>query len=207
MSHAIWSSTGFCRRTNFVYQQYSFARLSLLTVWTASRTQMTLSCTKPSIHLKKSAFSKLQLRVSDIKSWLTSNKLKSNDIARPRSTVPSPGARNLGVGFDNELCFTQLLCQQHICRHAALVIYKIGQIRKYLHLKTTEHKFVTSRLDYCNSLVYGLRHNVCGKTDYNETRQCVFNTQWTTCIGYRLLKILLIAFKINVWMALRRCIF
>ena len=38
-------------------------------------------------------------------------------------------------------------------------IRKIGMIRKYLDKKSAEtliHAFVTSRLDYCNSLLYGL---------------------------------------------------
>ncbi len=127
---------------------------------------------------RQSALSKLLLCVGDIKSWLTSNKLKFNDsktevlsfssrflssdaidsITVGSSTiVPSPEARNLGVAFDSELCLTQHV--NNICRHAALAIYKIGQIRKYLDLKTTErliHAFVSSRIDYCNSLLYGL---------------------------------------------------
>ena len=74
------------------------------------------------------------------------------------STIsPSSEARNLGVTFDSELRLTQHV--NNICRLAALAVYKIGQIRKYLDMKTTErlvHAFVTSRLDYCNSLLYGL---------------------------------------------------
>ena len=65
-------------------------------------------------------------------------------------------ARNLGVAFDNDLKLAQQV--NNICRSAAIANYRIGQIQKYLDMKTTErliHAFVTSRLDYCNCLLYG----------------------------------------------------
>ena len=46
-----------------------------------------------------------------------------------------------------------------ICGSASLAIRNIGRVRKYLDQHSTErlvHAFVTSRLDYCNSLLYGL---------------------------------------------------
>lgn len=45
------------------------------------------------------------------------------------------------------------------CRTASLAIRNIGRIRKYLDQPSTEHlvhAFVTSKLDYCNSVLYGL---------------------------------------------------
>ena len=71
--------------------------------------------------------------------------------------VPSSEARNLGVTLDSELHLIQHV--KNMCRQAAFGIHKVGQIRKYLDMKTTErliHAFVTSRIDYCNSLLYGL---------------------------------------------------
>ena len=47
----------------------------------------------------------------------------------------------------------------NVCRVALIAIRKIGQIRHYLDDDTTlrlVHAFVTSRLDSCNSLLYGL---------------------------------------------------
>ena len=47
----------------------------------------------------------------------------------------------------------------NICRSASLALHKIGKIRNCLDQKTTEmlvHAFVSSRLDNCNSLLYGL---------------------------------------------------
>ena len=48
---------------------------------------------------------------------------------------------------------------KNICRSASFGIYKIGRLRKYLDKKSTErlvHAFVSSRLDFNNSLLYGL---------------------------------------------------
>ncbi|PIK35540.1 putative RNA-directed DNA polymerase from mobile element jockey-like [Apostichopus japonicus] len=46
-----------------------------------------------------------------------------------------------------------------VSAHASFALYKIGQLAKYLDHKSTErlvHAFITSRLDYCNSLLYGI---------------------------------------------------
>ena len=46
-----------------------------------------------------------------------------------------------------------------ICKKASFGIRKIGSLRKYLDRDSTEmlvHSFITSQLDYCNSLLYGL---------------------------------------------------
>ena len=47
----------------------------------------------------------------------------------------------------------------HICKNGYFSLYKIGKIRKLLDKACTEkliHAFVTSRLDYCNGLLYGI---------------------------------------------------
>ena len=46
-----------------------------------------------------------------------------------------------------------------VCGSAFYYLYNIRHIRKYLSRETTEtlvHAFITSRLDYCNSLLYGV---------------------------------------------------
>ena len=46
-----------------------------------------------------------------------------------------------------------------ICKAAFFHLRNISRIRKYLSTQTAEmfvHAFVSSRLDYCNSLLYGL---------------------------------------------------
>ena len=43
-----------------------------------------------------------------------------------------------------------------VCSKAFFGLYKIRQIRKFLSRDQCVHAFVTSHLDYCNSLLYGV---------------------------------------------------
>jgi len=117
--------------------------------------------------------------LGDIKSWSTSNKLVLNEnkteiihiqskFSRnitnlPQVVVsgvaidPKNNARNLGVIFDDNLLLQKQI--NSVCSSAYLALYSIGKIRRYLDLQTTEklvHAFISSRLDLCNSLLYGL---------------------------------------------------
>ena len=70
---------------------------------------------------------------------------------------PSSQARNHGVIMDPSLSMTVHV--NNVCKSAMSGIRKIGQIRHYLTQKSTArlvHAFVTSKLDYCNSLLFGL---------------------------------------------------
>jgi len=69
----------------------------------------------------------------------------------------SKEARNLGVIFDQHLSMSSHI--NHICHTASLAIKNIGRIRKYIDNSSAErlvHAFVSSKLDYCNSVLYGL---------------------------------------------------
>ncbi|XP_046552727.1 LOW QUALITY PROTEIN: uncharacterized protein LOC124262285 [Haliotis rubra] len=72
------------------------------------------------------------------------------------SLSPSSAVRNLGVMFDPSLSL-----QPHVrslCRSVSFCLYNISNIKKYLTvdgLKTLVKASTTSRLDYCNSLLYG----------------------------------------------------
>ena len=70
------------------------------------------------------------------------------------SVIASKKVRNLGVLFDNHLTMSGQI--NSICRSAPLAIRNIGRIRKYLDQTSTErlvHAFITSKRDYCNSLL------------------------------------------------------
>ena len=91
-----------------------------------------------------------------------SSKFKSNSLV-PRlvfdghELAPSDVILNLGVKFDNHLLLKDRI--NDICRSASLSITPTSKLRNYLDVKTTErliHAFVSSKLDYCNSLLYGL---------------------------------------------------
>ena len=71
---------------------------------------------------------------------------------KPISTVPG-----LGAGLDKNLSMSIHVSKVYnkVCRG----LYSIRQIRKYLSGDATKvlvHAFVTSRLDYCNSLLFGI---------------------------------------------------
>ena len=70
---------------------------------------------------------------------------------------PSVSAKNLGVMFDKHLNMCEHVNQ--ICRKAQFLLKKIGDNGNCLSIVTTEHlihAYVTSQLDCCNSLLYGL---------------------------------------------------
>ena len=74
------------------------------------------------------------------------------------SEVPGvPAARNLGVLMDQYLSVDDHI--RRMCRAAILQLMNVADIRRCLTLKAAEtliHAFVTSRLDYCNALLFGM---------------------------------------------------
>ena len=100
------------------------------------------------------------------------------------------------------------------CNSAFYYLYNLRRIRKYLSkdsTKTLVHAFISSRIDYCNSLVYGLPEyqlnnlqsvqNMCAKLICNESKCChitplLVDLHWLP-VKFRIkFKILLIVFKI-----------
>ena len=73
------------------------------------------------------------------------------------SVQPVSSVRNLGAWFDENLSMTTHVGK--VCSKAFRGLYSIKQIRKYLSQDATKvliHAFVTSHLDYCNSLLCGI---------------------------------------------------
>lgn len=71
--------------------------------------------------------------------------------------TPCTSVRNLGAWFDSQLTMNTHV--NKVCSVAYFHLYNIKRIRKYLSQDTTEklvHAFFSSRIDYCNSLLYGL---------------------------------------------------
>jgi len=121
----------------------------------------------------------MQRCVSLVKYWMTQNKLKLNDdktevifissrfCQKPSaldkfavdSTViqPATAVRNIGVMFDNTMAMSEQVTA--ICRAAHFHLRNIGRIRKCITYEACDkliHAFVTSRIDCCNSVLYGL---------------------------------------------------
>lgn len=70
---------------------------------------------------------------------------------------PSTSVRDLGVIIDRHLNMREHI--NIVCRKASLALRRIGKIRPFLNKATTEilvHAFVSSLLDNCNSLLFGV---------------------------------------------------
>ena len=70
---------------------------------------------------------------------------------------PISSVRNLGAWSDKNLSMSIYVSK--VYSKAFRGLYSIRQIRKYLSedaTKVVAHAFVTSHLDYCNSLLYGI---------------------------------------------------
>ena len=142
----------------------------------ADDNQLYLSFTKSNT---ASAISSIQSGVLQIKEWMTQNKLKFNDSKTEVlyihskfdrspmpfnsinigscSVTPAKQARNIGVTFDDTFSFHQHVSST--CRSIYFFLRKIGHIRKYLtneSCSTIVHAIVSSKLDYGNSLLYGI---------------------------------------------------
>ena len=86
------------------------------------------------------------------------SKVISNSISfRGTPIVPSNNARNLGVIFDSHLTFRDHVSK--VCQSSFYQIRQLRQIRSSLDINSAtvlSNSLVTSKLDYCNSLLYGL---------------------------------------------------
>jgi hypothetical protein len=72
------------------------------------------------------------------------------------SLALSDKVKNLGVTFDGDLSFGQHI--SNLAKSSMISLRNMAKIRKHFSYKSFEtliHAFVTSRLDYCNSLLTG----------------------------------------------------
>ena len=136
---------------------------------------ISLSTSDPSASLEK-----LKLCIMDVFNWMTHSKLKLNPDKTEfliigskkqreklsslfpfslldRDTSPTTSARNLGVLFDSDFNFRQHISQT--CRACYYHIRDLRRIRRHISFpvaKTIANALVSSRLDYCNSLLYNI---------------------------------------------------
>ncbi len=140
----------------------------------ADDTQLYLSIKPDETH----QLAKLQMCLQDVKTWMTCNFLMLNSdkteviVLGPKhlrdalskdivsldgiALASSTTVRNLGVIFDQDMSFNSHIKQ--ISRTAFFHLRNIAKIRNILSKNDAEklvHAFVTSRLDYCNSLLSG----------------------------------------------------
>jgi hypothetical protein len=146
----------------------------------ADDTQIYVSVCPTSCAGVKTAVCELEQCVSEVQLWMSSNFLKLNaektevmvfgfraqlakfelpsiHISGVDVPVGSDPVRNLGVMFDPGMS----MCAQvaNITKAANFQLVNIGRARKMLTTEATQlavHTLVTSRLDYCNSLLVGV---------------------------------------------------
>ena len=144
---------------------------------------------QPKSPSSSSAATSVELCIQDIKSWMSANKLKLNDretefilLGRRNhladtplqhlstgdsSAEPSSVIRNLGVFFDQELSMKSHISS--VCRTAYFHLRNVARTRKFITddaAKSLVHAFITSRIDYCNSLLFGVPQSSLAKLQH-----------------------------------------
>ena len=199
----------------------------------ADDTQLYLSFNADSSVEQSAALLAMQSCIADIRKWMLQDRLKLNDdktefiIIGTRqqlvkvnidslqvgesSTAPSNRVKNLGCWFDGQLKMDTHI--NSICKTAFYHLYNIRRIRKFLNSECTKilvNAFVTSRLDFCNSLLYGLPNNqlhklqrvqnaaarlICNVGRFDHITPSLYRLHWLP-INYRIkFKILLFVYK------------
>ena len=127
---------------------------------------------------QSSCLSKLELCAQDILSWMADNKLLCNSskteilhffISLSSASTYSRGEycwfwdqdkrECPGSWVTLDQCLTMSTHVSNLCKSASFALKRIGNISQYLDQPSTEkfvHAFVSSKLDYCNSILSGL---------------------------------------------------
>ena len=145
----------------------------------ADDTQLYLSFSPDTATNQTDAVIAMERCISDIRTWMLTDKLKLNDdktefmltgtkqqlskvnidylTVGSIDVVPVTVARNLGTWFDSKLNLQEQI--HKTCKSGFFHLYNIRRIRKYLSQESARnlvHAFIIGRIDYCNSLLFGL---------------------------------------------------
>ncbi|XP_068704443.1 uncharacterized protein [Montipora foliosa] len=196
--------------------------------------QLYLSFRPNDNHGEDDALKAMELCVQDIRAWLSRDKLFMNDkkteflvigtrqqlkkvsidcltIGAEKILVAEKLVKNLGMWLDSKLSMDANITKT--CAAAFYFLDNIRRIRRYLSKESTEsliHAFISSRLDYCNSLFYNIPayqleklqriQNAAARLILKESKFChitplLMTLHWLP-VKYRIhFKILLLTFK------------
>ena len=128
--------------------------------------------------LKDAAIRSIQKCINEIKMWMTANYLKLNEDKTEIIIISNNGSKkhlvesieiggdyiypvktvkNLGVLYNENLNFSAQI--DNVCKNAFFILRRTSRIRRYLTTDATKilvHSLISSKLDYCNSLLFGL---------------------------------------------------
>ena len=130
--------------------------------------------------------SKTEFMLTGTKAQLQKTKSSTLTIGESIISPSTEPLRNLGAWFDCNFNLNFNITKT--CRSAFFHLHNIRRVRKYLCIESAEklvHAFITSRLDYCNSLLYGLPH--CAHTKLQRAcskRSCKSSISSTTVLPY-----------------------
>jgi hypothetical protein len=175
---------------------------------------------------------KIETCIQDVRTWLVDHLLKGNDTKTdmlvissryrerpnfPGLTVgdafiePSPYVRNLGVIFDDKFTWEREVNTK--VRESYFHIKNLGKIRKCLTSEATNtmvHAFVSTKLDYANSLLVALpkllinklqcvqnsaARVVAYKRKYDHITPILINLHWLPIHKRIMFKVLLLTYK------------
>ena len=199
----------------------------------ADDTQIYLSFKPNSSTSQEDAVRSMECCVEKIRHWLIQDRLLINDdntefmIIGTRQQLcklqamnikvgsseirPSSRVRNLGCCLDPNLHMCDHIT--NVCKTAFYHLHNIRRIKKYLSrdsLLHLVHAFITSRLDYCNALLYGLPKEQIAKLQrvqnaaarvimdvgkYSHITPVLYELHWLPVQARIQFKILLLPFK------------
>ena len=126
------------------------------------------------LHDQAASVQEIESCLNDIDAWILANMLKLN---RDRTELPvigpkhkvnlSNNARNIGVIFDSHVNLEKHV--MNTCKTAFYHLQNIAKIRNCLsqdNAETLVHAFISSKLDFCNALLYGLPQSVIDRLQY-----------------------------------------
>ena len=173
---------------------------------------------KPGHVSERESTKAMEMCVSDVRKWMLANRLMINDSktkvmlvgTRQQLSKVSVGGirvgneeiasvstvRNLGVYLNQNLQMDKHITK--LCSKAFYKLYKLKRIRKFLSndaIQTVVHAFITSNLDYCNSLFYGMPQHLIDRLQriQNAAARVVLlipkfdhiRQPYLICIGFR----------------------
>ena len=125
------------------------------------------------------AIGQMEKCIASVQKWMLSHELKMNDDKTEFLVIPSKSptlhigdhqvvatstARNIGVMMDSKASMEAHVLL--VCKSSFVHIRNLSRIKKFLDSSSLEHlvhAFITTKLDYCNSLLCGAPSTLINK--------------------------------------------